>query len=249
MSIYLDLSIISHILFTIFAIHFINVVDVRKLKISGYCKFIVFSTPLVLTLYLSKWLSGVIILVSYGLLFFLFFKRDFVLPLIEYLFAYYYLAFISNLISPSVSFVNFTLVIKELKGMLTLLSVPLSFVILKVVAKAVDQLYHLSNYKLKLILKFEGQVKEVKGYFDTGNTLKYKGIPVIFYRRVFFPFHLPSSSETINYETVNGETVTNLYQASVMLDDTRESLVYIALVDGICGFNGCECLLNAYLGV
>ena len=129
------------------------------------------------------------------------------------------------------------------------MTIPISFLILKIVTYLVDKMYHLGNYSLNLILNFEGKHAKVKGYYDTGNTLKYKGLPVIFFKRSAFPFELPKKYETIEYQTISGFNSTKLYLASVILNDQKESLVYVALVGNENSFNGCECLLNVYLGV
>ena len=42
-----------------------------------------------------------------------------------------------------------------------------------------------------------------------------------------------------------GEVLANAF----MLDDKKESDVYVAITDDGKNFFGCECLLNAYLGV
>lgn len=249
MSIYLDLSIINHILLMIFSLSFVNAVDVCRLKTKGKIKFIIIETPLILTLYINKWVALVLILFFTGLLFILFFKKKFITPLIEYLFSYYYLAFIMSLISPYVTFVNFSLVFQDIKGLISLVTIPFSFLILKLVTYLVDKVYHLGNYSLDLVLNFEGKYAKVKGYYDTGNTLKYKGLPVIFFKRSAFPFELPKKFETIEYQTINGFNQTKLYQASIIINEKKESLVYVALVGSENSFNGCECLLNVYLGV
>ncbi len=249
MSFYLDLSIISHILLMIFSLSFINVVDVSRLKMKGKIKFIIIEIPLILTLYINKWIALILIVVLTSIIFILFFKKKFLTPLLEYLFSYYYLAFIMSLISPYTTFVNFSLVFLDVKGLISLITIPVSFLILRIVTYLVDKMYHLGNYSLNLILNFEGKHARVKGYYDTGNTLKYKGLPVIFFKRSSFPFELPKKFEIIEYQTVNGYNSTKLYPASVIINEKKESLVYVALVGNENSFNGCECLLNVYLGV
>lgn len=248
MNVYLDLSIIYHILLMIFALHFVNVVDESRLKISGKCKFIIFSTPLVLTIYVSFWVALAVVIILEGVLFWLFYKSKFILPFLEYLVAYYYLAFILDLISPYIRFLNFHIVIGNVKALWTLITMPIAYLLLYLVSQAVDKMFHLGNYKRKLILVYQGQKALISGYFDTGNTLKYKGLPVIFIKSSAFPFLLIDSKEEVRYQTVNGMSITKLYKASLRFEYRKESDVYFALSDK-GNFNGCECLLNAYLGV
>ena len=249
MNFYLDLSIITHILMMLFALTFVNAVNESRLKISGICKFIVFVTPTILTLYCPTWLAILLMILVPMIMFILFFKSRFIVPFIAYLFSYYYEAFIMTLLSPNVRFIKLVLAVLEVDGLISLISVPISFLVLKLVSILVDQLYHLGNYKIKFILRFNEEKALVKGYYDTGNTLKYKGLPVIFFKRSYFPFSLPEYFEEIQYETISGRSVTKLYKASIMLDDKKESNVYVALIDDSRNFYGCECLLNAYLGV
>ena len=249
MNFYLDLSIITHILIMLFALSFVNFVNESRLKISGICKFIIFMTPTILTLYCSKWLGILLMILVPMVLFILFFKSHFITPLITYLFSYYYEAFIMTLLSPNVRFIKAVVAITEVKGLLALISIPLSFLVLKLISILVDQVYHLGNYKLKFIMRFNNEKAIVKGYYDTGNTLKYKGLPVIFFKRAYFPFTLPDKFEEITYQTISGQSISKLYKASIMLDDKKESDVYVAITDDGKNFFGCECLLNAYLGV
>lgn len=249
MSVYLDLSIILHILLMIFSLSFVNVVDVSRLKTKGLIKFIIFEIPLVLTLYLNFYLALLLVLGETIVLFILFFKKKFFFPLIEYLFSYYYIGFMMTLISPHVTFINLSLVFTDLKGLVSMITIPISFLILRIVSYLVDKMYRLGNYSLNVIVNFNGRHIKAKGYYDTGNSLKFKGLPVVFFKRSDFPFGLPDKYETIEYQTVNGFNLTKIYLASVIINEKKESLVYLAFVGSENDFNGCECLLNVYLGV
>ncbi len=249
MSVYLDLSFLSHILLMVFAMTFVNAVDVSRFKTKGKILLIILSLPLVMTLYLSFALALVIMVVTNVIIFILLFKKQFILPLIEYLVAYYFVALFMALVSPYVAFRNLSIAILDIKGYLSMFVVPIAFLLLKIVSMMVDKIYHLGNYALNIVFNFNGAHCFIKGYFDTGNTLKYKGLPVIFFKRSAFPFTLPSNYEILEYETVNGVNNANVYKGSVIIDGTKESLVYFALVNNELSFNGCECLLNAYLGV
>ena len=86
-------------------------------------------------------------------------------------------------------------------------------------------------------------------YFDTGNTLKCDGIPVIFCLKRTWPFSFINTTNKVNVNTVNGSSEMELTKALITFDDKKISIVvYVALLDQDESFNGCECLLNAYLG-
>ena len=55
--------------------------------------------------------------------------------------------------------------------------------------------------------------------------------------------------DVINVSTVSGNKEMEATKALITFDEQKLSiLVYVALIDQEESFNGCECLLNAYLG-
>lgn len=153
-----------------------------------------------------------------------------------------------SIITDTVEIYRFIFVVHHPIGMLTLLVIPVFFFILYGVTKAVDALYHLKNYRMDAILFVNREKAKFRCYFDTGNTLKYQGIPVIFCLKDAWPFQTSSNSKKTIFSTLGEESEVELLEALLSYTDQDEkAMVYVALVDRKEDFNGCECLLNAYL--
>ena len=72
---------------------------------------------------------------------------------------------------------------------------------------------------------------------------------MIFCLKRTWPFSFINTTNKVNVNTVNGSSEMELTKALITFDDKRTSIVvYVALLDQDESFNGCECLLNAYLG-
>lgn len=245
---YLDLMAVAHIALTVVSLAFVSVIDVYRVKKKGYVKFVVLSLPLIFLIYANIYVSGVVMILTYGALFFLYFKKDFLKPLVEFLFCYYFVSFMMSLISPMTSIRHFVFVVHNPLGVLVVLVCPIYYLLLISVTKMVDKLYRLKDYITEAVIVVDGQKAKFKCYFDSGNTLKYHGVPVIFCRKDSYPFAIKDSENKIVYQTLAGEDVAKLQTGVISLSNGDYSLVYIGVLDKGQGFNGCECLLNAYLG-
>ncbi len=247
MNVYFDLMIISHIILSMISGYFLNTISINRLKGRGIFKLTLANSIIILLVYFKWWISLAIILVLHVIVFYLFFKNKFIGAMIAYLSCYYANAFFMSLFTSSVSVINFVFVIHEPKGILTLILAPIFLIILFLVSHGVDKLYHLGNYKIDIILSVDNKKAKFRSYFDTGNTLKYKGVPVIFCLKDSWPFNTFNVVGKVSFKTVDKGTEMALTEALITLNDNEKTLVYVALVDNKKGFNGCECLLNAYL--
>lgn len=245
---YLDLMIVAHGLLVIASCRFMNTICAHRIKKRGIAKLFLATFLSVFCIYFPWWISCTILLALHVLLFFLFFKKAFIQPCLAYLFCYYGLAFAMSIITDTVEIYRFIFVVHRPIGMLTLLVIPVFFFILYGVTKAVDALYHLKNYRMDAILFVNREKAKFRCYFDTGNTLKYQGIPVIFCLKDAWPFQTSSNSKKTIFSTLGEESEVELLEALLSYTDQDEkAMVYVALVDRKEDFNGCECLLNAYL--
>lgn len=248
MNVYLDLMVVAHILLCLVSVFFVNRVSTNRFKKRGGFKLVTLTCPIIFCIYFRWWIAAIIILLVRVLIFVLFFKKHFLSPLLCYYFCYYGLAILMSLITEDASLYHFVFTLHAPRGMLILLVIPLFLVIQFFVIKAVDAIYHLKNYKMDAILMVEGKSAKFRCYFDTGNTLKYKGVPVIFCLKKNWPFPIKNTKETMTYEAMQEEGKITLEEALLSLKEKDEkTFVYVALVDRKEDFNGCECLLNAYL--
>lgn len=247
MNVYFDLMVISHIILSMISGYFLNTISINRLKGRGLFKLTLANSIIILFVYLKWWISLIAIIIIHALIFYLFFKKKFLGPLVAYLSCYYANAFFMSLFTSSVSVVNFVFVIHEPKGLFILVLAPLFILILFLVSHGVDKIYHLGNYKIDVILSVNNKKAKFRSYFDTGNTLKYKGVPVIFCLKDSWPFDTFNVVGKVSFKTVDTGTEMALTEALITLNEDEKTLVYVALVENKKGFNGCECLLNAYL--
>lgn len=249
MNAYLDLMVISHIIISMVSINFMQIIDCYRLKWRGFLKLIICNFIQIFFIYLVWWLGYVLFFVLNGIIFFLFYKKKFLRPFIEYICCYLFLSLSLSIFSTELTFKNGILIISSPEALLYILFAPLFNLILLLVSRGVDSIYRLGNYKVDAIICVEGKKAKFRCYFDTGNTLKYQGIPVIFCLKRSWPFTYINKMDVINVSTVSGNKEMEATKALITFDEQKLSiLVYVALIDQEESFNGCECLLNAYLG-
>ena len=145
---------------------------------------------------------------------------------------------------------NGILVISAVAGAWSFLSFPVLYLAVTLVTKAVDSLYRLRNYKTVVLLGSGEKRKEVTAYFDSGNTLRYRNCPVIFLRSGIFEFTGEERVEGDILQTLGRlYGVKKLYRTLVRLNAGPDSyFVYVAVKDDSRKYNGCDALLNLYLG-
>ena len=249
MNAYLDLMVISHIIITMVSINFMQIVDCYRLKWRGFIKLILCNFIQIFFIYLKWYLGFILFFLLNGIIFFLFYKKKFLRPYLEFISCYLFLSLSLSFFSKELNFKNGILVICKPSAILYILFAPLFNIILILVSKGIDTIYRLGNYKTDAIISVDGKKAKFKCYFDTGNTLKCDGIPVIFCLKRTWPFSFINTTNKVNVNTVNGSSEMELTKALITFDDKRTSIVvYVALLDQDESFNGCECLLNAYLG-
>lgn len=113
--------------------------------------------------------------------------------------------------------------------------------------KFVDYTYRLSSYKTSCFIEYLNKKVYASAYFDSGNTLKYLGVPVVFASLSNFPFEI-KEYEDIEVSTINGNKTYKAIPCLLSLEAKKESIyIYLALMEEERTFHGCEVLLNAYL--
>lgn len=119
---------------------------------------------------------------------------------------------------------------------------PLLLLIINIITKSIKSLILLKRYRYNVKLTLDDENYEVSAYFDSGNTLKYKDLPVVFLTKTM-------KKKNLTYEKMYVRGIGNSYSEYVkgkILFENKESEVYCAYVKKK-SFNGCDCLLNVYL--
>lgn len=247
MNVYFDLSMVTLFCLSLTQSYFVEIIMVIKIK--WKIKFLIafISSLLVLLIHLP---SLLIILIS-GIIFFFiskfFFKENGGKVLALYIISYLLVGISLTLLSKSkVRMYRYILVITTPSSMIYSLFIPLFYVCLYLSMIFVDNIYRLGNYKVDAIISKNNEKYIYKCYFDTGNTLKFKNVPVIFVAKGKWEFSA-SEEEEILVSTINGETSYYATKALIELDYNSSSyFVYVVEVEEE-SFHGCEILLNAYL--
>lgn len=98
------------------------------------------------------------------------------------------------------------------------------------------------NSKTYDVLIDNGNLVKLKGFMDTGNDSRYKGVPIIYLDNSFMNDDFKLAGYQV-IETVNGATLHNLYRAKSIYLNSVEINVYISFID----LDDNECLLNILL--
>ena len=152
-----------------------------------------------------------------------------------------------SLISNNIQLLNIYIVINNPLGIIYALLIPLFGIFLYVSTRFVDSLFHLHVFKTTCIISNNNQKIAFKCYYDTGNTLKYENVPVIFCVESSWLFP-KENSYMIEVSTISGLSIFEAYKSLVSINSSEdEYFVYVVLLDNINDFHGCEVLLNAYL--
>lgn len=250
MNVYFDLTLVAILLLSMVGLYFVKLIGVYRVKRGFYVPIILSELASLYLIYLSPVLIFIIKLFLYLIFFGLAYKKKMLKALILYKVCIYGIVFILCFFDSNIKYYRFTLVLSSVDAFKTLLFIPCAYLGLYLSVRLVDSLYHLKNYKLECIISFQNKKKILKGYYDTGNVLKYKNVPVIFLCKDSWPnLEIEASEyESIDVGTLNEEKQYKAFKALISLEDKEEEyFIYIVLIERISSFNGCECLLNAYL--
>lgn len=248
MDVYLDLSLFAHLLLSLSSILFVHILSSMKVKKRHYLFFALKDCGTVFLIYFNPFLGLAIFAITSLLLHLLLFKKKGITTAFLYLFSYLGESFCLSFFIKGMAFKSNILVISQPKGAIGLLGIVVFSAALVLSSLMVDKLYRLKDFKVQSIIYYKNQKAIFDCYFDSGNTLKYKNIPVIFVLRKNWCFKTTGTFERIEVSSINGESVYYGVQALIEIENSTESyFVYVILIDDTASFNGCECLLNAYL--
>lgn len=127
-------------------------------------------------------------------------------------------------------------------GFFYILLCPLLILIIEVITRSIKSLILLKKYRYNVKLTIQNKIYNLSAYFDSGNTLKFKDIPVIFLTNEL-------KDKNFIYEKLLVEGIgkqESHYLKGKIVFENKEKDVYCAYVKKK-SFNGCKCLLNVYL--
>lgn len=198
------------------------------------------------TLYLHFW-TCLIGFVLANLILHRVFYPKFLIKALIFFALFFLIDFFLILVGRNVRLLHIYLIVEKPLGVVYALLVPLFGVMLAVATRLVDSLFRLHVFKTTCIITKDEKKYAFQAYFDTGNTLKYDNVPVVFCLKSLWNFSLEQPCE-IEVTSVNGTQTCQGYGALINLEGSEEDYyVYVVLVDTVNSFHGCEVLLNAYL--
>lgn len=178
----------------------------------------------------------------YIFIFFVIYKGRLIIPLLTFLFAYYSQLGLMSIFTNYIYLYKGILMLYKPNGFLYILIAPLLLTIETIMTKCIKSLALLKKYRYKVKVTVDDKSYDIDAYFDSGNTLKYKDLPVIFLINEL-------KDKKLKYEKMLTSGIgkqESEYTRGKILFENNEKEVYCAYVNKK-SFNGCKCLLNVYL--
>lgn len=245
MSYYFDLTLVNCLLVSIVSLFFIKSITLKHIRLTFYLINGILSFIQILYIYCNFYL----IFIIYFLLSFILFKKYFFDNQLFYVTAYfifsYLIQFLILLFFNCFKFYNGIFCIEKSINVLYLFLYPLVLIVIYLITLFVDKCFHLLTYKDKVFLIINQKKYVSNGYIDTGNTLKYNNVPVIFLCKN--DSNKLVNDKTIVVSTINGKKEFQYFEGLISIGNNTDFFyVYICLSEEK-SFNGCDILLNAYL--
>ena len=128
------------------------------------------------------------------------------------------------------------------RGVFYILMCPLISITINLITRSIKALRFLRRYRYNVRLDIHNKIYNTSAYFDSGNTMKFKDLPVVFLTEEL-------KDKNVSYERLLvegiGKECSEYLKGKIYFED-KEKEVYFAYVKKR-SFNGCKCLLNVYL--
>lgn len=242
MEAYIDISYIFHLLLILCSLRFMKIISSYALNRKKIFFLEITSLIIYINVLMFSNQSVIYNIFFYIILFFIFYKSKFIVPLISFIFAYYSQVAIVRIFTNGIYLYKWVIMIHTPSSFFYILVCPLLLLIVELITRSIKSLIFLKKYKYQIKLTIKNKIYNLSAYFDSGNTLKFKDTPVIFLTNEL-------KDKNVEYEKmlVEGIGIQNSdYLKGKILFRNEEKEVYCAYVNKR-SFNGCKCLLNVYL--
>lgn len=242
MEAYIDISYIFHLLLILSSLKFMNITSSYSLSRRKTIFLEITSLITYINVLLFSNQSVIYNVFYYIIVFFIFYKSKFLKPLISFIFAYYSQVAMIRIFTNGIYLYKWIVMIHTPSSFFYILICPLLLLIVELITRSIKSLIFLKKYRYDIKLTIQNKIYNLSAYFDSGNTLKFKDIPVIFLTNEL-------KDKNVEYEKMLVEgigTQNSDYLKGKILFRNEEKDVYCAYVDKK-SFNGCKCLLNVYL--
>lgn len=252
MDIYLDLSIICAAIIHAFSLLYVLLILPLDGKKSHYVLLVIFMVLPVFSLPFFV-IDNILFYLSYYLIIlFALLPRDHKFKaMLLYGIAYFILLSTSLILNKGIDHYHLVPLIHTPKATLSLLLIPLpylAFLMISMIIKNKIKIYH---FIYQINIKYKESIYAMKGYLDSGNTLVYEGVPVIFIKREVLEDINLDNPIRISYKTIDNIIKEEwCYQGVICISRFYKKTykkVLFAIVNNQHSFNDCDCLLNAHL--
>lgn len=242
MEAYIDLSYIFHLLLYISSVNLSNMLSSTKIKRKHLIVLEITSLFLYFNVLLFAKKAIYFNIIYYLIMFYLFFKNNFFFVLFSFVFSYYSQIAIIRIFTNDIYLYKGILMIYNPKGVIYILMCPLITLIINIITRSIKSLMFLRKYRYNVRLDIHNKIYNTSAYFDSGNTMKFKDLPVVFLTEEL-------KDKNVSYERILvegiGKECSDYLKGKIYFED-KEKEVYFAYVKKR-SFNGCKCLLNVYL--
>lgn len=242
MEAYIDLSYVFHLLVCMFSNKFTKIISNTTLNKKKLFALEITSLIIYVNVLVNESVSFYLNSIYFIIIFFFFYRSNFIKPLLAFLFSYYSQIAIIRIFTNSIYLYKSVLMIYKPSGFLYILISPLLLLIIEFVSRSIKSLRFLKSYRYNVKLMISNKTYDAQAYFDSGNTLKFKDLPVVFLTNEF-------KDKNVSYEKLLVEgigTESSEYLRGKIIFENKVKDVYFAYVRKK-SFNGCNCLLNVYL--
>lgn len=251
MDVYLDLTLLMNCLIYCFIFLYLN--KLANIKFSILRKIVVIFFLLIKYFFIpiiNEELS--LIFYLYDLIIYLiFFNKKKLYTSFLFIFLYYIFSSFFMYIEAHILIFKNLLIISSPVAIFKLLFMPVPLFLGFYLLTLIKNKYISYKYSYNGQLKYLDQIVSLKGYLDSGNTLKVNGLPVIFLKNNLGLNLFRINQVEIEYITVNGVKNKQIgYEGKVALKVKKEVIikkVIFSIANGEHSFHDCDCLLNAYL--
>ena len=241
MEAYVDLSYIFHLLLCISSVKFSRIIS--NVAFSKTKLILLEITSIITYINVFFFANAIRInLIYYLIVFAVFYRKKFITPMLTFLFSYYSQIAIIRIFTNKIYLFKGVLMIYQPFGFFYILICPLLLLIVYLVTRSIKSLVLLKKYRYEVKLTIENKSYNLSAYFDSGNTLKFKDLPVVFLIEEL-------KDKDASYEKLLVEGIgkqNSEYLKGKIIFQEKEKEVYFAYVKKR-SFNGCKCLLNVYL--
>lgn len=242
MNAYIDLSYIFNVFLIINSAIISKNISNIKLKKKGILLLSISSLLTYINVLLIPDRSIYLNIIYCLILFSLLYKKKFLSSLISFVFSYYSQVSIIRIFTNEVYLYIGVVMLYSPTAFMYILISPLIIFIIGLISKSIKSLRLLKKYRYDVELLVDEKTIKTNAYFDSGNTVKFKNLPVIFLTTEL-------KDKNVCYEKMLIEGIgyqNSEYRKGKILFEKKQKDVYFAYVNKK-SFNGCKCLLNVYL--